>query len=268
MDRSGVARAILSIPHPVAIWDVKAAEHKRLARDWNDYMAGLGREHEGRFGCFALLPLPDMDASLREVEYALDTLHADGIGLTTNIGDKWLGDPFYAPLFAELERRRAAVYVHPILPDCCHAVITPELNFAGIDFPADTTRAIHRMLFSGSAARYPNIRWIFSHGGGTVPFLLERLERVPVASPAKYAALVPNGVLHELKKFNYELAQASHAGALVSILRMVDVSQLMFGTDFPIRSSEDHIRQLGAFFSGADLDAVLYGNAERVLARR
>jgi 6-methylsalicylate decarboxylase len=266
MDRGGVATAIISLPHPVRIWPGDRDEARRLARDWNEVSTTLARQHPGRFGLFATLPILDLDGSLREIEYALDTLHADGINLMTNIGDKWLGDPYFAPLFEELNRRKAVVYTHPIAPDCCRGLI-PGINDAVVEFATDTTRAIVRLLFSGAAERYPDIAFIFSHAGGTVPFLAERLTRIPETEPGA-AAAVPKGVSHYLQRFHYDIAQAAHPGALAALTRLVAVSQILFGTDFPFRTAADHVTMLEAYgFSAADLRAIDCANAQRLLPR-
>ena len=265
MDKGGVATAVLSLPHGVSIWPDDRATAAALAREWNEYMAQMRRDHPGRFGVFAALPILDIDASLREAEYALDSLQCEGIGLMTNIGDRWLGDPHYAPLFEELNRRKAVVYTHPVAPLCCSDMV-PDLGDAAIEYGTDTTRAIARMMFSGSAARYPDLRMIFSHAGGTMPFLAERLIRTP-SLEKKLAASVPKGVLHELQKFYYDTAQASHRHAMASTREVVPVSQLLFGTDFPYRTAEEHVKGLaGCGFNDGELDAIAHGNARQLLA--
>ena len=214
MDRGGVATAMLSLPHSVQIWPAENAEGRRLAREWNDYIAKLASDHPGRFGVFAALPILDVEGSLRELEYALDTLHADGVCLMTNIGDKWLGDAHYAPVFAELNRRGAVVYTHPVAPECCRGILA-EFNDSVIEYGTDTTRAIGKLLFSGSAVRYPDIRFMFSHAGGTMPFLagrfLQNIRGHPV--PDK----LPRGVLPELERFYYDVAQSAYPANMAAL---------------------------------------------------
>src|SRR5207249_2021147 len=141
----------------------------RLCRECNDYAARLAADHPRRFGVFASLPLPNIEASLREIEYAFGTLKADGVGLFTSYGSKWLGDPSYNPVFEELNRRNAVVYTHPNTANCCRNLI-PNIGDGAIEWGTDTKRAIVQMNFGGAAARYTNVRMIFSHGGGTMPF--------------------------------------------------------------------------------------------------
>ncbi len=123
---------------------------------------------------WAAIPLPDIDGSLREIEYALDTLKLEGIGLLTSYENgKLLGDPKYAPVMDELNRRKTVIFVHPTAT-CCSDPI-PPLNESIIEFPTDTTRTITSLIYKGTFARCPNIRFIFSHGGGTLPMILTRI---------------------------------------------------------------------------------------------
>jgi predicted TIM-barrel fold metal-dependent hydrolase len=267
MDKNGVATSVLSLNHPVVVWPSDQAAARKQAREWNEFMTLQGQDHPGRFGTFAVLPILDVEGSLREIEYALDTLKADGINMMTNIGDKWLGDPYYFPLFEELNRRKAVIYTHPIAPNCTINLMMPVINDSVIEFASDTSRAIARLLFSGAAHRFKDIKFIFSHAGGTMPFILERYTRHPLTDKA-LAALVPDGVINYLKRFYYDTAQASHVYAMSSITKLVNVSQLLFGTDFPFRNAEDHVKGLRECgFSEADLRAIDCENAQRLLPR-
>lgn len=160
--------------HPQCVWfgDVQAA--RTLARKCNEYLAQLVRDFPDRFGFFAAVPLPDTEGSLQEITYALDTLKADGIGLMTNYGDKWPGDPAYAAVFDELNRRHAVVFVHPTPPNCCKNLV-PHVPTAFTEFPHDTTRAVTSLLYSGSLARLRDIHFIFCHAVGTIPMLAGRI---------------------------------------------------------------------------------------------
>src|SRR5690242_8821156 len=176
---------------------------------------------------FASLPLPDVDGSLEEIAYALDTLKADGVGLMTSFEDKWLGDPAFEPVMEELNRRKAIVYTHPTLADCCRAIL-PVVHRAVVEFQTDTSRAIGSVVFTGTAARFPGIRFIWSHGGGTMPFLYERYLRMPQLHP-NVKPNIPNGVEYELKKFHYDVAQVAFPSALAALAKVVPVSQILFG---------------------------------------
>ena len=228
MDRHGIATAVTSISAP-GFWFGDAKATARLCRHANDYAAKLRRDHPRRFGVFAGLPLPDIDASLAEIRHALDELKADGIGLMTNYGSKYPGDPAFAPVFDELDRRGTVVYFHPTTATCNQC--QPEYPPATLDFPFDTTRAITSLLYGGTLARCRNIKWIFSHAGGAVPFMAERIARL--AARPQYKEKVPNGVLPELKRLYYDTALSANWLAFRSLLELVVPQQVLFGSDYP-----------------------------------
>ncbi len=266
MDKNGIATSITSII-PDGVWFNDVALARRLARECNDYAAKLARDYPGRYGIFASLALPDIDGSLREIEYASDVLKADGFALMTSFGDKYPGDAAFWPVLEELNRRKAIVYTHPLT--CCGNPVAQWISSSAIEYTADTTRAIASLLFSGAAARYPDIRWVFSHGGGVMPFVYSRFTRQEASLPAaERAKVLPNGVEYEIRKFYYETAQANHAGAIAALLKVAPVSQVMFGTDFPFRPGSEVVEGLQQYgFTRADLAAIERGNALRLLPR-
>ena len=174
MDQAGIRVAVLSMASTPGVWFNLGAEKASLARDCNDFAAEMMRENPGRFGLFATLSMLDIDKALKEIEYALDALKADGVGLQTNYGDKWLGHAVYRPIFDELNRRKAVVYVHPLVASCCAELSVGALPPV-IEVPHDTTRAITSLLLSGGFARWRNINWLFSHAGGTMPMMASRI---------------------------------------------------------------------------------------------
>jgi predicted TIM-barrel fold metal-dependent hydrolase len=264
MDKSGIALSMLSLIQPsTAVGD--AEKRRSIARKSNDYAARLVREHPGRFGSFAALPLTDIDGSLKEIDYAFGTLKAEGVNLMTSYQDKYLGDEAFAPVWEELNRRKAVVYTHPLTPDCCRNIVK-DLPPGVVEYTTDTTRTIASLVFSGTAARYPDIRWIFSHGGGTMPFLLSRFTRQESDMKERAREKMPKGVLYELKKFHYDTAQANHAGALAALLKIVNPSQVLYGTDFPFRDGAEENSGLGAYgFNPGDLRAIERDNALKLL---
>ena len=267
MDKSGIATSITSLINPgMQAWMGDMAGSRKIAREANEYAAKLARDYPGRFGSFASIPFPDVDGSLKEIEYALDTLKADGIYLWTSYGGKLLGDPAFFPILEELNRRKVVVYTHPATPACCGKVM-PWISINAIEGPVDTTRTMISLIFQGGAARYPDIRWIFSHSGGVTPFLLSRFERHMVeAKDAKEKA--PNGLMHELQKFYYDTSQGNHEGALLALLKLVPPSQVLYGTDFPFRDGAEEIAGLAKHgFSASDLRAINRGNAARLFPR-
>jgi predicted TIM-barrel fold metal-dependent hydrolase len=173
MDQAGTAIAFLSLTTPGFAFAEKE-ETRKVSRECNDYAAKLVADHPGRFGSFATIPLTDTDGALSEIEYSLDTLKADGISLFSSYGDVWLGHASFAPVYEELNRRKAIVYVHPVLANCCVDLSVAKdgvpNEIAMIEFAADTTRALAGLIFSRMAMRFPDITWIFAHGGGAMPF--------------------------------------------------------------------------------------------------
>jgi predicted TIM-barrel fold metal-dependent hydrolase len=236
MEEAGIASAMTSIPP-----HYDPATVDRVARPANDYAARFSADHPGKFGIFAFLPMPHVDATLKEIEYVYDTLKLEGVGMYTNYGDKWLGDPIFNPVFEELNRRKAIVFTHPITADCCKNLL-PGVGDGTIEWQTDTTRAIASMLFSGTAMRYPNVRMIFSHGGGTMPYLVERFRAA--ARGQKFAAQFPEGFDAAAAKFYYDTAWTSNNVAMGALSKVVPISQIVLGTDYPARTMMDHVRGL------------------------
>ena len=264
MDKAGVATAILSVSTPQVSFVADAATARRLAREGNEWAAEQVRTHPGRFGSFAMLPMQDIGGALNELAYALDVLKADGIGLLTSYGDKWLGHPSFAPVMDELNRRKAVLYTHPTAANCC-GNLQPGVPPTVVEFGTDTTRTIVDLVFSGTAARCPDLQFIFSHAGGTMPFLAERLVKMPELDKSLQPR-VPRGVLFELQRFHYDTAWAAHPMALASLTKLVGPSQIVFGSDYPYRTGEDNVKGLVAYgFPAAELQAIMRGNALRLL---
>jgi predicted TIM-barrel fold metal-dependent hydrolase len=259
MDEGGVTLAILSVPSAPKKSFGDAPAMRAWAREQNDYLAKVSADHPDRFGVFAATALPDVEGSLKEIEYAFDVLKADGIGLVTNYGDKWLGDPAFAPVFDELNRRKAVVYTHPSSANCCAGLLAGAgVDDANIEYGTDTTRALANVVFGGTAARCPDLRIIWSHAGGTMPFLIERF--VKLAQTPKFAAKFPQGFVPEAQKFFYDTAQTSQGlGApMLALRRVVPVSHILFGTDFPWRSAAETVKGLkdNRVFSKKELQAI------------
>ena len=264
MDRRGVATAILSITTP-GIWFGDAQAARTLARKCNEYAAQMVKDNPTRFGFFAAIPLPDAEGSLGEIEYALEVLKADGIGLMTSYSDRWLGDPSFAAVLDEINRRKAIVFVHPTAANCCRDLMA-DVPTPLIEYPHDTTRAITNLLYSGSLARLRNIRFIFSHAGGTMPMLAGRISQLGTLFGSDKK--VPNGVAYELKRLYYEIANSANRSAFASLNNLVPTSQIMFGTDYPfvpIEATADGMETLG--LSARELQSIGRDNALSLLPR-
>jgi len=265
MDKSGIAVSVLSISTP-SVWLGGAQASRDFARECNEAAAELQRDYKGRFGHFAALPLPDTEGCLREIEYALDELSADGFALTTNYVDKYPGDDAFAAVFDELNRRKAVVYFHPTAASFAFNVI-PNIPPPTIEFPFDTTRAITSLLFGGTLHRCPDIKWIFSHGGGALPILASRLAGLAKNRP-ELNARVPNGVMHELSKLHVDVVGVTTPGALRAVLDIVPISHLLYGSDFPFWDPDITIKGLaGLKLSAADLQAIERDNALKLLPK-
>jgi predicted TIM-barrel fold metal-dependent hydrolase len=264
LERGGGAAAVISITNPgLFLGDIGQAI--RLARECNDFGARVVQDNPTRFGLFAAMPLPDVDATLREIEYAYDQLHVDGVGFMTSYEDVWLGDLAFRPVMEELERRRAVVFVHPTAAACCRG-----LNYAvgvsptSMEYGTDTTRAITGVVVNGFAHAFPSIRWIWSHGGGSLPFLAERI------GGNRRDERMPDGFRAEVQKFYYDLAGATNRGVVASLRELVDADRIVFGTDFPPGGTmveyAESLRALG-MFDETELRLIERENALRLLPR-
>ncbi len=265
MDKAGIATAITSLGLP-GVWfgGVKAA--RSLARECNEYAAKMVRDYPGRFGFFAAIPLPDQEGSLREAEYALDVLKADGIGLVSSYDNEWPGDARFAPVFDELNRRKAVVFIHPAVPGCCDHLM-PGIPTSTIEFLFDTTRAITSLLVNGAFSRFPEIRFIFCHAGGTMPMVAARTSAF-VQRHKEIADRLPSGADFELRKLYYDVANSTNASSMAALMNLVPTSQMLFGTDFPYVPAAVTAGGLDHFgLSSADLQAINRENATRLFPR-
>ena len=240
MDQGGVTAAMLSLTPTLLTASAEGgAITARHYRRCNEYAAQLVADHPGRFGFFAGIPLTDTDASLAEIDYAFGTLKADGIVVFTSYGNQWLGNAAFDPVFAELNRRKAVVFTHPVAAPCCSELI-PEVGDSEIAFGTDTSYAIASMIFTGASQRFPDLTMIFSHGGGTVPYLIRRFVTDAKNQP-KLAKLLPRGFMPELQRFYFDIAQIPARAPLLALKEVMPVSQLLFGTDYPFRSAAEHV---------------------------
>ena len=238
MDRIGIEAAIISISAPGLHFgdDVKAG---KLARYCNEEGAKATSMHPTRFGMFASLPLPDVTGSLKEIEYAFDTLHADGIVLESNHNGVYLGDARLDPVFEELNRRHAKIFIHPTNPHCpcCQEQDPTALPPIGYPFPMiefmfETTRAVFNLILSGTLDRFPNLKIIVPHAGATIPVLADRVAGL---SPA-LGLSKPLDAKHfyaTLRGLYYDLAGFPLPRQLGPLLDIADPKHIMYGSDWP-----------------------------------
>lgn len=263
LDRSAIDMALLSISTPgVYFGDLK--QTARLARECNEYGARLVADHPARFAICAALPLPDVDASLAEIAYAFDTLKLDAVGIMSSVGGMWPGDPRLAPVFDELNRRRAVVFVHPWAPEETKDFL-PILPPAILEFPFDTTRAIASLLYEGTLARCPDLRFIFSHGGGALAGLASRLARIATRRPA-LAKATPEGPMHYLRQLFLDVVSLGDRTAYDGPSSLVGTRHLLFGSDFPYWDPAVAIGEVdGLKLEAADRSAIMHDNAAGLL---
>jgi predicted TIM-barrel fold metal-dependent hydrolase len=262
MAAAGIARSMLSITTPGVPQSGERA--RTLARGINEDAAKLAADNGGKLGFFIAPPMDDTDAALKEIEYGFDVLKAPGVGLFTNYGAQWLGDKRFDPVFEELNRRKAIVYVHPNTASCCTRLI-PEVADTAIEYGTDTTRAIASYVYRGAAKRYPDVRMIWSHSGGSMPFLVERFDFLDRAAAAK--AQAPEGFRAAVARFFYDIAQSTEAIPSRALRMLVPAQQIVFGSDYPFRTMVEHVQglQKAKVYSGRELQGIYAGNVRRSL---
>jgi 6-methylsalicylate decarboxylase len=241
MDANDVASVVVATPGPGA-WYGNVDAARQISRLWNEEAARLAQDHPQRAGFFALIAPPDVEGSLEEIAYVFDVLHADGVGVYTSYGKQYLGDKAFAPIFAELNRRKATVFVHPVAADCCGSVV-PGVPSNAYEFPFDTTRAIASLMFGGTFAAAPDVRFIFSHGGGAMPMLAARVD--DLTKPFK--ALrdnVPDGVPATLARLYVDTAGAFSPAAMAAVMKTLPTNHVLYGSDFPYSPSAGAIAGL------------------------
>lgn len=272
MDKHGIETSIISRTSG----ETEEPGGRDFARKSNEFAAKVVSDNPKRFGFFANISYSDTDGALKELEYAYETLHADGVSLLSSIGDKWPGDPAFDPVFEELNRRKAILFLHPLTSKCCRNLIPGGEGSVERDF--DTTRAVTNLLYSGTLSRLPDIRYIINHSGADVPVMAGRIkDRVPgfstfggkpLSNDEGRTEKIPHGVFYELTKLYYECAHAAYPSAIAALTAFAPPSQYMFGTDWPAEPMESTLRELPkSKLSPATMHALNRGNAERLFPR-
>jgi predicted TIM-barrel fold metal-dependent hydrolase len=271
MDKFGTETAILSVtgltPSYADLFYDGSERARMFIRRMNEYGAKVASDNPKRFGHFVVLPMPDVDLALKEIEYAFDTLKADGIVMFTDTGDKWPGDPLFRPVYQEINRRKAAVFFHPTVPKCCRGLI-PGTGDTTLEFDFDTTRAVTSLLNNGVLAQMPDIRFIINHAGAAFPALSGRIKD---QVRGKQGASIPGGsagALEEMRKLYFEVAHATFPAPLAAMMKLAPTSQYLFGTDFPVWPYDTTVGPLYETVLPADVQLALdRGNAARLFPK-
>jgi len=263
MNEASVSRAVLSISSP-GVHFGDNAQARDVAGLCNAYAADLGARHPARFDFFAALPMPNVESAIREAERALALSGARGVGLLSNYGGRYLGEPEFAPLFEWLNRRGTIVYVHPTDAPCC-AGLVPQVATPLIEFPVDTARTIASLLWSGTLSASPNVRFIFSHGGGAMPMVAERVIAMGFVDRALLAN-VPEGAPAALARLYVDTASVTGRAAMAALTNWLPDGHILYGTDFPwgtLASSRQALARLG--LPAERLAAIEHGSAAALL---
>jgi 6-methylsalicylate decarboxylase len=261
MDANGIREGILSVSSGPPIPNAAS-----LLRQCNDSAAELRSRYKGRFGSFASLPLPDVDASLKEIEYCLDALHVDGFIVFASYEGRYLGDPSFAPVFQELDKRGAVAFIHPNQPPY---EIPPVAPASVLEFPFETTRTATSLIISGAMSRYRRVRFILSHAGGTLPFLVPRLALSLSMMPGLTERI--GDPLAAIRAFYFDTALSAGSSTLAALAQVTDPDHILFGTDFPfaplhaISMFGDKLEHMSV--PGIDMPSVYRANAARLLGR-
>ncbi|KUL49811.1 amidohydrolase [Streptomyces violaceusniger] len=265
MDQQGIATGVLSVTSP-GIHLGSDAQARDLARAVNEYGADVVRDHPGRFGHFASVPLPDVDAALAETAHALDTLGADGVVLMSNAHGRYLGDPDFEPLWAELDRRGATVFVHPAQPPM---PLLPGTPAPLADYVFDTTRTALNLVLNGVMSRYPNLRVILSHGGGFLPYAAYRFSGLASTVDRERNA---EDLLRDLKRFYFDTALSASPSALPALLAFAEPGHVLYGSDWPFAPQDagtyyNHYLETYPDYAPGQAEAIDRGNAEALFPR-
>ncbi|SEB87684.1 amidohydrolase family protein [Streptomyces melanosporofaciens] len=266
MDQQGIATGVLSVTSP-GIHLGSDAQARDLARAVNEYGAEVVRDHPGRFGHFASVPLPDVDAALTETAHALDTLGADGVVLMSNAQGRYLGDPDFEPLWAEIDRRGATVFVHPAQPPM---PLLPGTPAPLADYVFDTTRTALNLVLNGVMGRYPNMRVILSHGGGFLPYAAYRFSGL--TSTVVDRERNAEDILRDLKRFYFDTALSASPSALPALLAFAEPGHVLYGSDWPFAPQDagtyyNHYLETYPDYAAGQAEAIDRGNAEALFPR-
>lgn len=263
----GVAAAVMSVSTP-GVDLLEPAEGAAMARALNDAAATVARENPGRFGNFATLPMKDVAATLAEIDYCLGELGMEGVCMMSNVAGDYLGHERFAPIFDDLNRRKAVVFVHPTDP-----TYMGQVRMAPVaEWPFDTARAAIDLMYSGTVRRCPDVKVILAHAGGALPMVARRVEEM---SPFYAAAVTPPTSLEEtveqVASFYYDLAISAHGNAIGALREVSSLDHVLFACDWPFAPDVAVARNVAGFESldltADERHAVERGNAARLFPK-
>jgi 6-methylsalicylate decarboxylase len=268
MEHQGIATTILSFTSP-GVYFGDLAQTRDLTRRCNDFLADIATRRPDRFGGFAFLPLPDIDAALGEIARVFDDLKLDGVCLLTSVDDRYIGHADFEPVLAELNRRKAVVFIHPCYPPGKEAR-DYDLPRMLVDYPFETTKVAANLIMHGVLERMPDIRFILSHAGGTLPMLAHRMAIFDKMTT--FRDNYPQGALASIRRFWFDTALSGDTAPLDALRAVADPARILFGTDYPyISEAVAHAETAGldayAGFSPAERQMVARGNAEALFPR-
>jgi predicted TIM-barrel fold metal-dependent hydrolase len=269
MDKHDIAVGVLSVSSPGTQF-LPIEDNRHLCRQLNEELAAIVQAHPRRFATLAALPLPDVDAALKEIDVALDHKGFDGIGLFSSYQGRYLGDPLFDRVFAKLNDRQALIFIHPVQPVGFDA-IGLGLPSPVLEFPFDSTRMLTNLLRSGTLTRFDRLKIVVPHGGGTVPYLAMRIAGAAARFPGRSEISI-GAALRQLKSVFYDLTAMGHTTNLATLKEFVSADHLLVGYDYPYMPEATiapHIRTFDAFagFSEEEKSAIRTGNAIRLLPR-
>lgn len=264
MDRLHVATTLFSFTSP-GIYFGDVAQTRQLARRFNDWLAELTARHPTRFGAFGFLPLPDVEASVAEIARIQDELKLDGVCLLTNVDDRYIGDRLFWPVYEELNRRKMVVFIHPCYPPGVEAKGW-DIPRMLIDYPFETTKVAVNLIFNGVMERLPDIDFILSHAGGTLPMLAHRISLFD--KKTKQRENYPLGALHYIRRFWFDTALSGDRAPLDALLAFADPDRVLFGTDYPYISQDMAIAETKGYEDYAGWTPRMRENVDRNNALR
>lgn len=273
MDSTGISTAVLTMPAPQPYYG-DAEESAACVRKVNEAAASVKRKYPGRFLFCAALPLPDVDAAIREAIYALDTLKADGVKLATNSRGQYLGDEALDPLMEVLDERHAVIIIHPHRPAPCPEKIIAATPLAMYEYPAETTRAVVNMMARNVLVRYPDLKVVVPHCGSFLPLALPRMKSI-LPAMVKQGYMQPIDWEGNLSRLYFDLAGSPTAEVLRSLLTITTPDHILYGSDYPylpdavLKANLQRLKQTLASDNGfaGYADLFLRKNAESLFVR-